>query len=213
MMVIKKNVSKSKNAAKNGVGGCLCLDFLNTTEAVGYGQRHDRLETYQDLVRLVQTSGFLDQKQGSLLLALAAQDAEGAQAALCESKLTRANLMHVLKSAIAERSPRREDLDEFNQRLSEALRRCAVCEEDGTLVLRLQELGLVLVSPLWPILKNAAELMTSPLFLRLKTCASTSCGRFFLDATKNRTRQWCEMRTCGNRAKAQRHRARSRNNG
>jgi len=29
----------------------------------------------------------------------------------------------------------------------------------------------------------------------------------FLDATKNGLRRWCDMGTCGNRAKAARHRA------
>jgi predicted RNA-binding Zn ribbon-like protein len=31
----------------------------------------------------------------------------------------------------------------------------------------------------------------------------------FFDGTKNGRRRWCDMGTCGNRAKAARHRARS----
>jgi predicted RNA-binding Zn ribbon-like protein len=30
----------------------------------------------------------------------------------------------------------------------------------------------------------------------------------FFDGTKNAARRWCDMATCGNRAKAARHRAR-----
>ena len=38
---------------------------------------------------------------------------------------------------------------------------------------------------------------------RMKTCGS--CGWLFLDRSKNRSRAWCDMAICGNRAKARRH--------
>jgi predicted RNA-binding Zn ribbon-like protein len=45
---------------------------------------------------------------------------------------------------------------------------------------------------------------------RLKRCANTDCGWVFVDASKNQSRQWCEMRTCGNRANLRRYRERLR---
>jgi plasmid stabilization system protein ParE len=36
-------------------------------------------------------------------------------------------------------------------------------------------------------------------------CASTDCAWLFLDSTKNHRRRWCEMKTCGNRAKPKRY--------
>ena len=42
---------------------------------------------------------------------------------------------------------------------------------------------------------------------RLKRCEE--CGRFFLDATRSRTRRWC-TRQCGDRARVRSHRARRR---
>jgi predicted RNA-binding Zn ribbon-like protein len=45
---------------------------------------------------------------------------------------------------------------------------------------------------------------------RLKRCANRDCGWVFVDTSKNRSRQWCEMRTCGNRANVRRFRARLR---
>ncbi len=38
---------------------------------------------------------------------------------------------------------------------------------------------------------------------RLKVCAN--CGWLFLDRSRNRSRIWCDMTVCGNRAKASRH--------
>ena len=43
---------------------------------------------------------------------------------------------------------------------------------------------------------------------RYKACKL--CGWAFYDASKNRSRVWCDMATCGNRAKAARFRARER---
>ena len=42
---------------------------------------------------------------------------------------------------------------------------------------------------------------------RLRLCES--CGRAFWDASKNRSRRWCDTRTCGNRVRVARHRARA----
>lgn len=36
---------------------------------------------------------------------------------------------------------------------------------------------------------------------RVKACASPDCRWGFLDASRNRSRRWCEMAGCGNRAK------------
>ena len=39
--------------------------------------------------------------------------------------------------------------------------------------------------------------------------ACDRCGWFFIDSSRSRRRRWCSMKTCGNQAKATRHRARS----
>jgi predicted RNA-binding Zn ribbon-like protein len=43
---------------------------------------------------------------------------------------------------------------------------------------------------------------------RLKVCGSPDCRWAFVDGTRNRSRRWCDMAGCGNRAKnrAWRHR-------
>ena len=41
---------------------------------------------------------------------------------------------------------------------------------------------------------------------RVHRCANHRCVRVFYDASRNGKRRWCEMATCGNRAKAARHR-------
>ncbi|MGE5292898.1 MAG: CGNR zinc finger domain-containing protein [Micromonosporaceae bacterium] len=43
---------------------------------------------------------------------------------------------------------------------------------------------------------------------RLKICADDTCQWAFLDSSKNRSKHWCSMRECGNRAKTRAYRAR-----
>ena len=45
---------------------------------------------------------------------------------------------------------------------------------------------------------------------RLRICADDSCRWLFVDHSPAGRRRWCDMRTCGNRAKVARHRARAR---
>lgn len=46
--------------------------------------------------------------------------------------------------------------------------------------------------------------------LRIRVCANDRCQRVFYDGSRSGRRRWCDMTTCGNRAKAARHRARGR---
>jgi predicted RNA-binding Zn ribbon-like protein len=62
---------------------------------------------------------------------------------------------------------------------------------------------------LWPVSWSAAELLTHGPLDRIRECPGQgNCGWLFLDVSKNASRRWCDMRVCGNRAKARRHHAR-----
>jgi predicted RNA-binding Zn ribbon-like protein len=45
---------------------------------------------------------------------------------------------------------------------------------------------------------------------RLRVCADHGCRWAFYDSSKNRSRSWCNMAVCGNRAKAREYRRRRR---
>jgi predicted RNA-binding Zn ribbon-like protein len=47
-------------------------------------------------------------------------------------------------------------------------------------------------------------------FLRLKGCANDTCQWLFYDQSKNRSKKWCEMQTCGNAINARAYRQRHR---
>src|SRR3989442_1515066 len=61
-----------------------------------------------------------------------------------------------------------------------------------------------------PLVESAVSLLTSERLARLRRCGSPTCYWLFLDETKNCSRRWCEMASCGNLMKVRRHRARQR---
>lgn len=58
------------------------------------------------------------------------------------------------------------------------------------------------------VLAALAETMADGSWTRLKACRSDTCQWAFYDGARNRSRQWCDMAVCGNRAKARRYRSR-----
>jgi predicted RNA-binding Zn ribbon-like protein len=63
--------------------------------------------------------------------------------------------------------------------------------------------------PAWLAARNYLELLaTAP--DRIRSCAHDACVLHFFDTSRNGTRRWCSMATCGNRAKASRHYARTK---
>jgi len=56
------------------------------------------------------------------------------------------------------------------------------------------------------IARELAMLVTETDQKRLKTCAHDECVLMFKDTSKSGRRRWCNMETCGNRAKAKAYR-------
>ncbi len=63
--------------------------------------------------------------------------------------------------------------------------------------------------PGWTAARDYLDLLrTAP--DRIRACAHEACILHFFDTSRNGTRRWCSMAACGNRAKASRHYARSK---
>ena len=63
---------------------------------------------------------------------------------------------------------------------------------------------------LGPISLSALTLLQQADLTRVKQCQGEKCGWLFFDTTKNKSRRWCEMEVCGNRAKQKRFGERAR---
>ncbi|MYV67193.1 hypothetical protein GT043_14890, partial [Streptomyces sp. SID2131] len=63
--------------------------------------------------------------------------------------------------------------------------------------------------PAWTAARDYLDLLrTAP--DRIRACAHEACILHFFDTSRNGTRRWCSMAVCGNRAKASRHYARTK---
>jgi predicted RNA-binding Zn ribbon-like protein len=58
------------------------------------------------------------------------------------------------------------------------------------------------------VLAAVAGAMADGSWERLKACRSDTCRWAFIDNARNHSRQWCDMKVCGNRAKARAFRER-----
>jgi predicted RNA-binding Zn ribbon-like protein len=58
---------------------------------------------------------------------------------------------------------------------------------------------------LWPVVQSMAEVLVEAADDVRECPGDGTCGWLFVDRTKNRSRRWCSMQTCGNRAKARRY--------
>lgn len=187
------------------VGGWLCLDFVNSVNWDSPERAAERFFDYTDLIRWGQFAATLTEAEAQQLFRVAA-DRPAEAAAVYEQAITLRAMLHRIFSAIAcQQSPAAVDLANLNGVLAEMLAQTGLLPTERGFTYgwtgAADDLGRVL----WPIVHSAAELLTSEQLARVGQCAGESCGWLFLDTTRNRSRRWCEMEECGNRAKARRH--------
>lgn len=190
------------------VGERLWLDFVNTDD-VRHGTRLDLLRDFDALVRFLEESGVLDDERSSGMRRRAQQQPAGATAALVEARRTRAALRALAERGGQSEKARFDALTEINRVLGRSAgTRRVESLADGSFARSFVPVGDAFAALIIPIVESAADSLISGDLGRVRRCGDTRCTRVFLDHTRNGRRRWCEMSTCGNRAKAARFRAR-----
>ncbi len=193
------------------VGGHLCLDFCNTVGGLRGMKSSEHLGSYADFVAWCQQSGLLTEAQADSLLRKATNREDEARVALSRAIELREGLYRIFTAVAEGRRPPVGDLDRLNAELAGTLGRQRVVSDSSGFAWRWGEGEESLDGALGPIAHSAADLLTSPEMLpHVRRCESGTCGWLFLDSTKNHSRRWCEMRDCGNLAKARRYRLKQR---
>jgi predicted RNA-binding Zn ribbon-like protein len=198
-------------------GGVVCLDFVNTVGSPLTDYPKEYLLSYEELLEWARQADLLALEQTEELCRQATLDPEGARATLSRALALREAIHRVISLAIAGEPPNESDLSALNRELSIALSRLRVVPAGGAYGWGWDrgggDGGARLDSPLWPVARSAAELLTSPKLGRVKVCAGEGCGWVFLDESRNASRVWCDSRDCGNRERVRRHLARKRASG
>jgi predicted RNA-binding Zn ribbon-like protein len=195
------------------VGGRLCLDFANTVSTRIEAMRREYLTTYEELVAWWQHARILAEDEADALLRSAAQQPELAKDALDRAIVLRETIYRIFSALAEQREPEEADLTAMNVVLHEALSRLRLASSaDGfewAWVWDKEELDRML----WPIVRSAADLLTSRDVGRVRQCAREGCDWLFVDLSKNQSRRWCSMNMCGSRVKSRRYYYRRRKEG
>ncbi len=107
-------------------------------------------------------------------------------------------------------APAGRDLDVFNAALADTPRRLGISARGGAYSWIVAAPPPSLGGALAPVIWSAADLLTHAGDRRIRRCANDKCRWVFVDRSKGGTRRWCDMSSCGNRAKAHRHYARNK---
>jgi predicted RNA-binding Zn ribbon-like protein len=200
-MTTPPNASPSVDFVFDLDGGRACLDFANTLSS----SSGDHLTSYADLIAFAAQSHLVTPGDADWLHAEAAREPVAAEDVVLRARRLRSAIYAIFSAVAGRESAPDRDLDELNANFAASMAHARVVA-DNDQSYRWDWSGRELDSPLWPIARSAADLLTSTDELpRVRECTADNCQWLFLDTTRNRSRQWCSMGSCGNRQKARRH--------
>ena len=192
------------------VGGAVCLDFANTGSQRRVGPFKEQLESYGDLVAWAVQAELVTPAEADRLNELAVADPRAAVAVLERARLLREAIYRVFTARFHDDVLPADDLTRISDEYARATAHRVLAPTGSGAIDFAWRDAEQLERPLWPVAVSAAVLASSEEAERVKECATDNCNWLFLDASKNRSRRWCEMKECGNRAKARRHYQRHR---
>lgn len=185
--------------------GWLCLDFANTAGWHASAQPVERLSSYTAWVDWAQKKGILSEGEARWLELEAAQHPQQSQQVLERVIELREAIYRIFSALAKDQPPSQDDLDLLNAVLKAKLPHLGV-SPGSTGFSWVWDPGRGLDWMLGPIARSAAELLTAPALERVGQCADDrGCGWLYLDQTRNGSRRWCSMESCGNRAKVLQH--------
>ena len=202
-------MSEDRLVGLNLIGGRPSLDFVNT-EGGTRSTSPDRVQDYGDLARWSAYAGVIEEEDAVRLLELAVADPAEARRIHARGIEFREALFRIL-DAIGEGEPTSAtDRAVLDREVAEALAHQRLVPHDGHFDWEIVADQSRMDRILWILAADAADLLASEQLARVKKCCGDHCEWVFVDESRNRSRRWCEMSDCGNRAKQRRYQRRHR---
>lgn len=181
------------------------FDFLNTLELED-GALVERLTSLDGAASWLADAGVVSDPTTITKLG---RTARAREEVLGRVVRTRTALRDVAHAVAHHEAPARSAVEEVNRALAARERVQLVAAEDGV------RLGHSHVGDaVDDVLARIAEPIVRELGYgredRVRICANDTCRWIFFDESRPGNRRWCDMATCGNQAKARRHRARQK---
>ncbi|TPI18362.1 CGNR zinc finger domain-containing protein [Mesorhizobium sp. B4-1-1] len=171
------------------ISGNIALDLANTISWRGTDRETDHLTTVDDIVAWAKEAGSIDSR-----FAIPAHE----RGALVNRTMALRSAITEAGSAIAHhKEAPASALDVIRDLAAGALQASEISGAPVTFAF--QGIDKIVGAVAW----SALDLLRGDELPRLKQCPPDDCHWLFIDRTKNGSRRWCDMGTCGNRAKKQ----------
>jgi predicted RNA-binding Zn ribbon-like protein len=210
--VTTETIFESYNINMNGPepfklhAGHPALELVNTLDMRFTAQIVDLIPTYKDLLRLTAQLQLLTTEQARKLGRTVSE--EEARRVLASTAELREALAKLLYGRIDGTSVPGGQLKILERQFHAASLHRRLVAGESYLEWSWSGVERRAEIPLWMLAQAASDLLVSSDAELIKDCGDPTCRWLFLDVSKNHTRRWCDMKTCGNRMKARRHQAR-----
>lgn len=194
--------------------GNLALDFANTVDWHASQNPEELLISYAALVNWSREFGVFQDAHVESLHEKASQEPEDAVKALSQALVLRDAIYQVFHAVAQKFTPSKDDLEIIKQYQIRGLSAASLEPRDMRFGWNWEIEHPNFEQMLWPVAQAAVDLLLSKNLSQVGQCADDrGCGMLFIDTSRNHSRQWCSMESCGNRAKAQRHYHRHKKSG
>ena len=197
------------------VGGNLCLDFINSVggritsdenNPIKYEILKDKFESYIDLVEWGKDAGVFNKISANNLKVFHSENERAGNKIFERAIVLRESFYKIFKNITLNTPPLKEDLNLLNKECAAAREEQKLFYNSNKFTWDFEPKILYPESIIWRVSLSAADLLVSNQLSRVKQCPGDNCGWLFLDTSKNGSRQWCDMKDCGNLAKVRRFR-------
>jgi predicted RNA-binding Zn ribbon-like protein len=185
------------------LGGAVCLNFTNTRSRDAGEKAFDFFGNYPALLGWALQLGLLTPSEAETQFNLSSCQEAEARAALEKAVVLREAVYTVFSALADGQALDVNGLEMITTTWIEAMGHRQLSREGRKIVWKWVGIDHALDSVLWPVVESVVELLVSEEITRVKRC--NGCGWLFLDTTRDGRRRWCDMKICGNRAKARRH--------
>lgn len=192
------------------IGGDISTDFTNTKSGRADGSGHEHVQTYADVVEFVRLAGLLKPAEAKRLIAQAERHPEKATQIHRRAVALREATWRAYERLIQEKEPAADDLAVLSNEASDALGHARFMKSSAGFSWEWPDTD-DLARPLWPIARAVADvLIHEENRSLLRECSDDTCAWLFIDRTKNHSRRWCDVNTCGSRNRVREFRQRQK---
>ena len=184
------------------------LDFINTLE-LEKGSPVDHLPDLPSALRWLQVHNLIHREAMEAAIERTSTQPELRERTLRRVQRLREAMRELANASVERRPPALDHLAEVNRALRTHYIYVLVPAPDGVSLDHRHE-GDPVDGALARLAESLARELSQGDVERLRICANEACRFVFFDTSRTGRRKWCDMATCGNRAKAARHRERQR---